>query len=80
MSTLDMGIYRLCPRQWTGLTSLTPLTPPYPSSKPQSVTFSHTDVRPALIEKFIHHLLLLKSYHIYHLLIKHSLGTKLYLS
>ena len=30
MSTLDMGIYRLCPRQWTGLTSLTPLTPSLP--------------------------------------------------
>ena len=30
MSTLDMSIYRLCPRQWTGLTSLTPLTPSLP--------------------------------------------------
>ena len=30
MSTLDMGIYWLSPRQWTGLPSLTPLTPSLP--------------------------------------------------
>ena len=35
MSTLDMGIYRLSLRQWTGLTALTPLPPP-PSSLPPS--------------------------------------------